>query len=259
MRADLAALVGDCHKALRRVEEGTRWAYSAGFYPGRRWVGEPPGREMRVGGSRETDDDQVPGPTHDVGMGDYEARRAVSNVTRKLSEASGFVWSASAVVGAANRLREVPKGTTLRSSAPLSTILSAITQVQAQLDVVGVAEHSILNDQAANHVGKLLHKALSRLDSAAAGLDRWADNVKPSRQLPVAMCRTCELRPRPLDAKGHLAGPECSTCASWRARHDGKTRPQTEDMVRDEKGKWVRPEVAAKTRRDAAGVGFGWS
>lgn len=257
-RPDVPSLVDDCRTALRRVEEGTRWAYSAGFYPSRRWVGEPPGREMHVAGSDDVDDDKVPGPTHDVGLADYSARQAVLRVPGALSQASAHLYGATAVVAAANRLREVPKATAVPGWAPLEVTLHSIGVVDFQLDVLEAADLDTLNNQAARHVAGLIRKALQTLDAVAAGLDRWAEGAKTGRDLPVAMCRTCQARPRPLDAKGRIDGAECKTCATWRARHNGQTRPPTEDMVRDENGKWVRPEVAAKARRDAQGVGHGW-
>lgn len=247
---DPAATVAACHASLRGIDEGLRWAYSAGWYPGRRWVGEAAGREMHLAG--DDDNDHVPGPTHDIGTGDYRARAAVRRVGPGLTDTSAHLSRVLVVLAAAYRMREAPKGVALPAVCPLDALLRGVRQVGAQLDVVDtLAPCDRLNDFARAHVDGHLTIASQGLDRLARGLDRWADGVKEARSLPVALCHTCKRRPRPL-RKGKLHGRECDTCATYRYRN-GHPRPTTLD---DDDRQAV---TDAQARRQAAGMGYGWS
>lgn len=247
---DPPATVAAAQASLGRIAEGVRWAYSAGWYPGRRWVGEPAGQEMHLA---QDDSDRVPGAVHDIGRGDYRARSAVRRVGPGLSESSAQVADALLVLSAAYRWRQVPKGVALPAACPLDSLLRGVRQVDAQLDLAsGASPYGRLNDFAMAHFAGRLTNAADRLARVAHGFDRWTDGIRESRALPVSLCHTCHRRPRPM-RNGKLHGRECDTCATYRYRHGGNARPTCLD---DDDRQAV---IEAKARRTAAGMGYGWS
>lgn len=246
---DPAALVRACHKALGRIGDGIRWAYCAGWYPGRRWTGEPRGAEMRL--ALPADDDRVAGARDDIGMGDYNARRAVRSAGPALSIASERIGEALAVIAAANRFRSFPRRVALASVESLDALDRALRQLDAQLDTLDAADLGALNDLAVAYVAGRLSTAEGVLVSIERRLARWSDGVPESRELPTPLCVTCERRPRPI-RRGVVVGRECDTCATYRYRHKGQARPKTLDN--DDR----RAAAEAAKRRAAAGQGWGW-
>lgn len=259
--ADPVPLLLECRDLLHRVDEGVRWAYSAGWYPGHRWVGEPPGQDMFLAPPSpkhpETEEerqrrlDSVPGAKHDIGMGDYNARESVARVGPGLTKASAFLEDACEVVGAASGANEIPSSVILEPVIPLAAINKAVPQMNAQLGFL-LDNRPNLTDQAKKYVAGRIVQARSNLATLVAGLDRWASNVPESRKLPVTLCKTCTIRPCPV-RKGKVVSRECDTCHSWRYRHGGKTRPPS----LDDREKAAPSE--AQSRRLAAGEGWGWS
>jgi hypothetical protein len=247
---DPAAIAKGCAKALDRIGDGLCWAYSAGWYPGRRWVGEPRGAAMHL--ALADNDDRVAGARDDIGMGDYAARRAVRAAGPALTTASSKVGEAVVVVAAAHRIRYFPGPATVRSVESLDDLRRAVRQIDAQLDLLTEAEvAAALNSVALAYVVDRLSSAEGLFGSIERRLSRWAESVPESRDLPTPLCVTCEFRPRPI-RKGVIAGRECDTCATYRYRHKGQARPKSLDAE-------ARNAVAeARRRRAAAGEGWGW-
>lgn len=256
-------LLGDCADLLKRVDDGIRWAYSAGYYPRHRWVGEPPGRDMFLAESEpapkdETEEerqrrlDKIPGALRDIGQGDYRARQTVQRAATLLSRASEQLEDASLVVALASDRPEVLKALSVAPTGPMGDFLALTNRLSAQIDWLQQANVD-LPQRANKHVNGRLVQARSALASIAAQLDRWADHVPQSKQLPPTLCRTCDYRPCPI-RNGRIVSRECDTCATWRYRHNGRTRPPS----LDDKLKQDSPKDA-QARRVAAGEGWGWS
>ena len=246
---DPAVLARECGRSLDRIGDGIRWAYSAGWYPGRRWTGEPRGAEMRL--ALAANDDRVAGARDDIGMGDYSARRAVRSAGPALSTASARIGEALAVVAAAGRFRSFPRPVALGAVESLDALDRALRQLDAQLEVLAAANLDTLNDLAGSYVAARLSTAEGVLVSIERRLARWSDGVPESRELPTPLCVTCERRPRPI-RRGVVAGRECDTCATYRYRHKGQARPKALDN--DDR----RATAEAAKRRAAAGQGWGW-
>ena len=249
--ADPVPLLVECRDLLARVDEGVRWAYSAGWYPGHRWVGEPPGREMYLANADEDRRDHVPGAPHDIGLGDYKARQAVRRVGPGLTKASAFLEDACELVAVAQGTGQIPRAVVLEDVIPLAAINRAVPQINAQLSFL-LDHKPDLTPEARKYVAGRIVQARTNLSTLAAGLDRWAAHVPESKTLPVRLCKTCQSRPCPV-RNGRIVSKECDTCATWRYRHKGHTRPPTlDDRDRD-------APKDAQARRVAAGEGWGWS
>lgn len=249
-RAEPEELVHACSKTLARVDEGLRWAYSAGWFPARRWTGEPRGSDMRLAGPVQSD--KVAGPKDDIGMGDYHARRAVRSAGPSLTIASTNIGRALQVLALAHHLRAIPGPIRLHAVESIDALTRAVRQVDAQLDVLDACGFDALNNISTAYVVARLSSAESVLVGIDRRLSRWSESVPESRELPTPLCVTCERRPRPL-RKGVVVGRECDTCATYRYRHKGQARPKKLDN--DER----REAVEAGKRRAAAGQGWGWS
>ena len=244
-----AAIARECSLALARVADGLRWAFAAGWYPGRRWIGEPKGAEMRL--ALADDDDRVRGPRDDIGMGDYKARQVVRGAGPKLTVLSRTVGRVVAADAVAHRARAVPRCVDLPNITDLADIGRAVRQLDAQLDRLTMpGAFAAFNDLALAWASGELTRARDLLTGLERSLARWADAVPESKALPTPMCVTCNLRPRPV-RKGAVAGRECDTCATWRHRHKGKPRPTSLDA--DDR----RTANEARLRRAAAGQGWG--
>lgn len=252
MTADPVSLLGDCADLLKRVDDGLRWAYSAGYYPAHRWVGEPPGREMYLASADEDRRDHVPGAPHDIGQGDYRARQTVQRAATLLSRASEQLEDASLVVAMASDRPEVPKSLSVAPTDAMGDFVAVTARLSVQFDWLRQTNVD-LPERANKRVNGRLVQARSALASIAAQLDRWADHVPEAKQLPPTLCRTCDYRPCPI-RNGRIVSRECDTCATWRYRHNGRTRPPS----LDDKLKKDLPKDA-QARRVAAGEGWGWS
>lgn len=250
MKADPEELVHACSKTLARVDEGLRWAYSAGWFPSRRWTGEPRGSDMRLAGPVQSD--KVAGPKDDIGMGDYHARRAVRSAGPSLTTASANIGRALQVLALAHHLRAIPGPTRLFAVESIDTLARAVRQVGAQLDVLAAGGFGALNDLSTAYVVARLTNAESVLLGIDRRLSRWSESVPESRDIPTPLCVTCERRPRPL-RKGVVVGRECDTCATYRYRHKGQARPKSLD--KDDR----QSVIDAAGRRAAAGQGWGMS
>lgn len=245
-RHPVAAAAGECRATLDRVLEDMRWAYAAGWGTRNRPLDEPKGAALYVAGSGL--DDKVPGARHDIGVGDYAARRALGGALGYLVDASGALDLVAQMVQAVHR---VPRPAPLRPVSPtLDAIGRAARQVRAQLDLAAVDEWlEPLNAVATAHAAQAVEQAANLLTLAAKALDRWSESARPSTTLPPPMCPTCHLRERP--SRGRRTARECDTCATWRVRHKGKPRPRSMDEGDRDAGK-----MAAQRRR-AAGQGWG--
>lgn len=252
MADDLADDLQACRALLSEIASSLKWAAGAGWWPSRRWVGEPAGREMRLADAEAERRDQVPGRPDDIGLADYAARAAVRAAGPKLSEASQHLGRVTVLCAASWGARTVPRLAAVHRSSTLAELLAAVATVDRQAEHALASGADRLNAPARARAASEAQRALRVLDGIDRGLDRWAELSPAGRSLPVSLCVTCLHRPRPVRA-GKLHGRECDTCATWRARHNGRTRPQSLDD-RD------REAVAeAQRRRDAAGMGYGWS
>jgi hypothetical protein len=247
--AACAATARAAAKTLARVDDGLRWAFSAGWYPTRRWIGEPKGAEMRL--ARPDDDDRVAGARDDIGMGDYAARRVVRAAGPRLSTASATVGEVVAAVAAARRSGHFPRPVSVASLDSLDALTRATRQLSYQLDLVyDAGAFALFNSVALAWAHGKLTSTADLLTALERSLARWTEGVPESRSVPIALCVTCDLRPRPI-RKGVVAGRECDTCATWRYRHKGQARPKALD--KDDRA----AATAARQRRAAAGLGWG--
>lgn len=248
-QADPAAIANDCIKTLDRVHDGLRWAFSAGWYPGRRWIGEARGAEMRI--ARPESDDRVKGAKHDIGMGDHRARETVRAAGPRLSKASEEVGKVLGVCVVAFDLRLCPRSVGTVTFDGISTIDTAVRRLDHQLDFVTACPMvPQFNHLALRWATDHMRRAESLLGAVNGSLARWADSVPESRTVDLPLCVTCGRRPRPL-RRGVVVGRECDTCATYRYRHKGQARPKSLD--KDDR----QAVIDAAGRRAAAGQGWG--
>lgn len=249
---DLMALVVDCTVTVDKIGNGLRWAYSAGWFPARRWVADPPGQDMRLAKATRDDDDRVPGPVDDIGLADYHARAAVRAAGPRLYEASSLIDAAVIVAAVGTGMTTMPAAVVARQPNLVGDYLRSLRQIDAQLGFLELGRIRAVGSPQQRSMLRVVEKAAWVLAGVESRLDLWAEQARVNRALPVSMCVTCKLRPRPV-RKGRVVAKECDTCATWRYRHGGSVRPLTEDDAEREEPR------RAQERRAAAGAGWGWS
>lgn len=259
--SNLTGVVDDCLADLARVAENIRWAHAVGYGKASvdrdapRGTGSTPVFTLEDVDGRPADDDQVPGPTFDIGVGDYTCRLAYQNVAERLAVVELKATLAALTAGAHRRQKPRIRPT---SHSTLHDVLACVEGIEWRLRLVRLD----LDD-----VDRPTRRATRpHLNAARRLLDRSvAELLTPltrARRDPIPLtpnCVRCGIRPqaeRTRRRKGRVwvepsEGGRCDTCARWKRRHNGEERP----TYLDEKP--VAEAQAARARRMARGEGWG--
>lgn len=229
-------------KDLTEIAVNLRWAYFDGYQATR-----PADR-----GRSTADDgtDNVKGPRFDIGIGNLRSREAFVATMHQLSLAEVRVALALTFLAGTDPHMPLLKP---QSKRDLETGLKCIELMRQRIGrILTVCEARELNravvtypqarlwpEPIVHHLGN----AYLALQEARASLTAA---LPPPSAPGVAYCRICNMRPQSPKA----GGGRCDTCYRYVRRY-GKERPLGKDRNPN------REALAAKRRREAAGLGFG--
>lgn len=212
---------------LDKLVDGAMWAHAYGYSKAGRGLDAEHGTDLS-----RTELERERGDVYDLDIGHHKARVAYQGAVRSVSRADRLV--AAMLLGQGltyqlpvDRLDDYAFPFYLRRSAwRLRWRLSRVDEDQHKHRLVTIR---------------------SNLDRAVRGMTKALDSgstvvYTAHRERP---CRTCGIRERASKKA------ECNTCATWRARHDGATRPITLDTGP------LNEARAAQARRMARGEGWG--
>lgn len=213
---------------LDKLVDQAMWAHAAGYGKAGRGLDAERGVDLS-----KTEKEREDGPTFDLQIGDHGCRVAYQRAVRAVSRSDRLAAGLLLRQGVTMQLPYEP----LNDYAAPFYLRRAAHRLRWRLDRVDADQH------------RRLTTMRTALDRAIRGLSKALDygpttSYTAHRENP---CRTCGIRERVAKKA------ECATCATWRVRHDGKTRPVELDLGP------VRQARAAQARRAARGEGWGES
>lgn len=230
-------LVAMVERDLGQLEQAIRWAHADAYWP----TNADP---VRANGPTTDDQepDHVPGPRHDIGIGNHRRRQALRAAIGKLREAELHLSVAAAMVGHWQP-RALQQG-------PLTTARALVAIRRARRRCVALSRPDGPTVDRLPQTKRALSIAADCTDKACRILDAAFSEGEagstPTAQ--VATCRICGIRPAaPRDQR---TGGRCHTCKTWRTRN-GFERPRNLDTD------GIAGARAAQARRTARGEGWG--
>lgn len=220
---------------LATLTEQARWAYTHGYWKAGRGLDAERGVDLS-----ESEDDRIDRtPKYDIEVGNHAAKVAYQAAVRAVQRADVLVAS----------LVDGPQPPLIRLSVFSRPDQLALVARNARWR----CEHATIPNQ------KRVNRVRTTIDKAVRGLSKaMGDGVKDKvAHVEAEKCSTCKIRDRAehtnVDgAKTLRRQGECETCARWRARNNGQTRPAAKLD-----GDWLNEARAAQARRRARGEDWG--
>lgn len=220
---DHASTVAAITRDLHLIADQARWAHTHG------WWAEGHGLDSEHGTDlSRTEHQRQDGPTYDIEIGSHPARVAYQHAATTVARCD--VLLAAVIVDQGGRAQP--------PLLPLNTYSPPTVLAQVAGHAAWRATHT--------EPHRRLDAVRKSLDRTVRGLGKALDHGPiPYTSHQQSPCRTCTIRDRaPRKA-------ECDTCATWRARHGGATRPADLDLGP------LNEARAAQARRLARGEGWG--